>query len=351
MFLSPLRFWSITSHAPKKKKKAKKQKTMMWDSSENMLCWDKKKAMEELGRGRELTNQLRHLLTTKPKSQSCLGLGHDEGSVVVGRSEEDLVIKIFNSFANTISMLRNTTTSTGCSDYGDHDEVSQQINPRNNNTSSEDFGDSIKTTTTTQTKGRRGCYKRRKGAESWTKDTSALFDDGHAWRKYGQKQILNANHPRNYFRCTHKTDQGCPATKQVQKIGDDPPVYRTTYYGHHTCKNMLNTSHIIMDSTPNDSNSILLSFENNNLTNSSFFSSFQSSIKQETKEEHKPSSTTVISYNPYLSSSSSEYLLSPDHHMRTSGSSSAQMTVLSADHTDGVSGVVDPVDLHDLLDF
>ncbi|KAL0450898.1 UNVERIFIED_CONTAM: putative WRKY transcription factor 70 [Sesamum latifolium] len=87
------------------------------------------------------------------------------------------------------------------------------------------------------------------------KETGSLFEDGHAWRKYGQKVILNAKHPRNYFRCTHKFDQGCQATKQVQKIEDDPPLFRTTYHAQHTCKNLFNSSHhhhhhIIMQDAP-----------------------------------------------------------------------------------------------------
>jgi hypothetical protein len=60
--------------------------------------------------------------------------------------------------------------------------------------------------------------------EVWTPITSNLIDDGHAWRKYGQKDILNAKYPRNYYRCTHRQDQGCWATKQVQKTDEDPPV-------------------------------------------------------------------------------------------------------------------------------
>ncbi|XP_022734203.1 probable WRKY transcription factor 70 [Durio zibethinus] len=289
--------------------------------SENMSS-DRRKAIEELGRGRELTNQLRDLLNSKSVG--------DEGLAVVS---EDLVMKIFNSFAKSLSIIRNI------GDYDD-DEVSQKS--RNNNMSwddrkSEDLGDSIKSITATSTqKGRRGCYKRRKCAESWTRITPSHFDDGHAWRKYGQKVILHANHPRNYYRCTHKFDQGCQAIKQVQMIEDDPPKYRTTYYGHHTCKNQLNASPFVLDSTSDDS-SILLSFANNHLTNkhdNPFFSSF-SSVKQESKEDHD------ITYNPYL--------LSPDH--LTTFEPSAQMTMLPADHTDAISGVVDSIDLDDLLVF
>ncbi|XVE84325.1 hypothetical protein DITRI_Ditri17bG0003600 [Diplodiscus trichospermus] len=99
-------------------------------------------------------------------------------------------MKIFNSFANALSLLRNS------------DEVSQ--NPRNNNNmksrcrrdvdqKSEGLGESIKSSATMQ-KDPRGCSKRRKCAISWTRDTPTLIDDGRAWRKYGQKAILHANH-------------------------------------------------------------------------------------------------------------------------------------------------------------
>lgn len=39
----------------------------------------------------------------------------------------------------------------------------------------------------------------RKTSNSWTKDTTDFVDDGHAWRKYGQKEILNASHPRYIY--------------------------------------------------------------------------------------------------------------------------------------------------------
>ncbi|XP_074555803.1 transcription factor WRKY19-like [Curcuma longa] len=60
-------------------------------------------------------------------------------------------------------------------------------------------------------------------------------DDGFTWRKYGQKEILGAKYPRAYFRCTHRTSQGCPAKKQVQRSDDDPSVYDVTYHEDHTC--------------------------------------------------------------------------------------------------------------------
>ncbi|KAI4318937.1 hypothetical protein MLD38_032590 [Melastoma candidum] len=82
----------------------------------------------------------------------------------------------------------------------------------------------------------RGRYKRRKSCHSWSEATPAHLYDGHTWRKYGQKPIRGSNFPRSYYRCTHKSDQSCEAVKQVQQISKEPASYRTTYYGHHTCK-------------------------------------------------------------------------------------------------------------------
>ncbi|KAM0900251.1 hypothetical protein ACQ4PT_020762 [Festuca glaucescens] len=63
----------------------------------------------------------------------------------------------------------------------------------------------------------------------------AREDDGFSWRKYGQKEILGARHPRAYYRCTHRKTQGCAAIKQVQRADEDPTLYDVTYHGTHTC--------------------------------------------------------------------------------------------------------------------
>ncbi|KAK3147388.1 hypothetical protein QOZ80_3BG0281760 [Eleusine coracana subsp. coracana] len=67
-------------------------------------------------------------------------------------------------------------------------------------------------------------------------DTFAPHNDGHQWRKYGEKKINNTNFPRYYYRCTYKDNMNCPATKQVQqKDHSDPPLYSVTYYNEHSC--------------------------------------------------------------------------------------------------------------------
>lgn len=86
-------------------------------------------------------------------------------------------------------------------------------------------------------------YKKRKTLPRWTEQVRVCsgtglegpLDDGYSWRKYGQKDILGANFPRGYYRCTHRHAQGCLATKQVQKSDEDPTIFEVTYRGRHTC--------------------------------------------------------------------------------------------------------------------
>ncbi|KAK1381680.1 WRKY1 transcription factor [Heracleum sosnowskyi] len=72
-------------------------------------------------------------------------------------------------------------------------------------------------------------------------------DDGYSWRKYGQKDILGAKHPRSYYRCTYKKTRTCHATKQVQKSDNDPAIFEITYKGKHTC---LKASNSVPPATP-----------------------------------------------------------------------------------------------------
>ncbi|XP_073016782.1 WRKY DNA-binding transcription factor 70-like isoform X2 [Primulina eburnea] len=185
-----------------------------------------KRLMEELLAGKNSAIQLQTLLHNPDK---------DEGSV----SREELAMKILRSFTEGISIASScpaflpaqiaaVDSGSGCSGKGKKKVV----------------------------KDKRGCYK-RKTSVSWIK-VSPTVEDGCAWRKYGQKHILNSNHPRCYYRCTHKY-QGCKAKKQVQKIKEDP-MYQITYIDHHTCTDtqMMFPQHIV-EPDPIESN--LLSFQ------------------------------------------------------------------------------------------
>ncbi|PON71144.1 WRKY domain containing protein [Parasponia andersonii] len=210
-----------------------------------------KRLMKELVQGRDMATQLQILLH-KPFGE--------HGSV----SAEELTRKILNSFTETLSVVMrynnstvNSTSNTNTingnisdqfSGGGGGDQVSQ-VNPCEeashcDDRNSEDSGESKRRSLF---KDRRGCYKRRKNSQSRT-TVSPTTEDGQAWRKYGQKEILNAQYPRAYFRCTRKYDQGCRATRQVQQIQDNPKLYQTTYIGEHTCNIMVKAPQMIKDS-------------------------------------------------------------------------------------------------------
>jgi hypothetical protein len=70
------------------------------------------------------------------------------------------------------------------------------------------------------------------------------FGDRYEWRKYGKKRINGTHFTKSYFRCTHKDDMGCLATKYVQQKDSisDPPVFQVTYNSEHTCNYCTATS-------------------------------------------------------------------------------------------------------------
>ncbi|CAO2166839.1 unnamed protein product [Urochloa humidicola] len=79
--------------------------------------------------------------------------------------------------------------------------------------------------------------RRARGAEAVKEvTTSGTTVDGFIWRKYGQKEINGHKHPRLYYRCAHKQQQGCNATRRVQRTRDHPAAYEIAYYGEHTCR-------------------------------------------------------------------------------------------------------------------
>ncbi|KAJ6832744.1 putative WRKY transcription factor 41 [Iris pallida] len=116
------------------------------------------------------------------------------------------------------------------------------------------------------------CKKRRTQAK-WTRKVrlgtgpgvDGPVDDGYKWRKYGQKDILEAKYPRGYFRCSHLKTQGCLATKQVQRSEDNPSAVDVTYRGAHTCRRESAPPQAPDDAPPQHQNSrddsLLLSFQ------------------------------------------------------------------------------------------
>ncbi|KAK8970106.1 putative WRKY transcription factor 41 [Platanthera guangdongensis] len=100
---------------------------------------------------------------------------------------------------------------------------------------------------------RRERCKKRKALPRWSRQMRACLgsamegpiDDGHSWRKYGQKDILGTKFPRGYYRCTYRNTHGCDATKQVQRSDEDPSIFHITYRGDHTCNHGLQNDSLL----------------------------------------------------------------------------------------------------------
>ncbi|CAL4900038.1 unnamed protein product [Urochloa decumbens] len=112
---------------------------------------------------------------------------------------------------------------------------------------------------------KRTACRRRAHNSSTVTVTIKDIEDGHAWRKYGQKEIQNSKHPKAYFRCTHKYDQQCAAQRQVQRCDDDPEAFRVTYIGAHTCRDPAAVAPLVLhDADELHAGSRLISFAPNN---------------------------------------------------------------------------------------
>ncbi|GJN28464.1 hypothetical protein PR202_gb16591 [Eleusine coracana subsp. coracana] len=123
---------------------------------------------------------------------------------------------------------------------------------------------------------------------SWTTDTYAPYDDGHQWRKYGEKKLSNSNFPRFYYRCTYKNEMKCAATKQVQqKDTSDPPLFSVTYFNNHTCSTSSNPMGSTRDAAAQSSSKKAVSI---------CFSSHNSSEQHSFLTTAMPESPSIQSY-------------------------------------------------------
>nr|AYU71105.1 transcription factor WRKY70 [Lilium regale] len=118
------------------------------------------------------------------------------------------------------------------------DDCKKSAVPRTSNPSPPFSGDGQNEVSSSKRKiiRSRRVYKSRSHPYSCRTITTKTIDDAYSWRKYGQKAIYNATFPRSYYRCTHKTDRGCRATRQVQQSEEDPTMFVITYMGEHTCR-------------------------------------------------------------------------------------------------------------------
>ncbi|MFQ6640161.1 hypothetical protein Gotur_016877 [Gossypium turneri] len=226
---------------------------------------NKERVRKELVNGQECAKQLQILLHNWCEKNGRL-------------SAEELVHKIFASFDHALSLLTSVESAEDSQNQATSYDDSPCCNGR-----SEDSTNSRKKL---PSKEKRGCYKRRRDEHARTV-VSSTVEDGHAWRKYGQKQILNSKHPRSYFRCTRKYDQGCKATKQVQRLEDaGSQMFQTTYIGTHTCRpDSFKAPQIIIDSEPRESYNKFSYGSSNPKIPTKKLHEITPPVKQETKEE------------------------------------------------------------------
>ncbi|CAA2968650.1 probable WRKY transcription factor 53 [Olea europaea var. sylvestris] len=179
----------------------------------------RKTVISELTQGRELANQLKNQIYPANSREAC-------GS---------LVEKILSSYEKALSLLNCMAV------LGETSPVSAAILESRNSLVGTPTSEGSNPFSKEQ--NQREVFKRRKILPKWSEEVRVCSvigqegppDDGYNWRKYGQKDILGASFPRAYYRCTHRHTQGCLATKQVQKIDEDPSTFEVNYRGRHTC--------------------------------------------------------------------------------------------------------------------
>ncbi|KAI3911398.1 hypothetical protein MKW98_010285 [Papaver atlanticum] len=270
--------------------------------------------MEDLVRGQEFTKQVHMQL---------------QGSEIPVQNEIiDSVAKILECIENAISKF-SSSESTG--EVCQSPALTTVDSPFSDGQEIEETG-KIRTMVTPK---KIGSNKRRKTADAHFKLTETPFEDGHAWRKYGQKDILNSGFPRGYFRCTHRTDQGCEALKQVQRTGEEEPaMFRVTYIGQHTCKNQFRGPRLSIDSNPRGP--CVLNFQSNcyspklEFPFSPSFSTVEHEFKGDTKN-------TIANHNNKDSSKSSE--LAVWHDLPAFKTTSMMPSTSGSELVDGISGL------------
>ncbi|KAI3808977.1 hypothetical protein L1987_24940 [Smallanthus sonchifolius] len=187
---------------------------------------NKDRLIETLIRGRDSAQRLQNFLGRKV-------------NVDLSVPVKDLLMEILESFSRGLSML----------DSSESGKISGvPASPHGGLASAVDQSPDVRSGKKPAVKERRGCYKRRRTIDSRVKISSTM-EDGYAWRKYGQKEILNSKFPRCYFRCTHRHFHGCKAVKQVQKQEDGSNMFHITYFGQHTCPTPSTLSHheVVLD--------------------------------------------------------------------------------------------------------
>ncbi|XP_071728928.1 probable WRKY transcription factor 30 [Rutidosis leptorrhynchoides] len=183
---------------------------------------DYKRVIDELTQGKEFAKQLMIHLNDPMSSKE---------------SQETLIHSILNSYDKSLSLVFTTHGFINSNVSKNESKDHEFFHP-------DPFFDKRKSTNSSIEKWNNQVIM------SGDMGLEEALDDGHSWRKYGQKDILGAKHPRGYYRCAYRHIDGCLATKYVQKIVDDPITFDITYRGSHTCNRRSHTELEIQQKTP-----------------------------------------------------------------------------------------------------
>ncbi|XP_062027121.1 probable WRKY transcription factor 53 [Rosa rugosa] len=187
--------------------------------------WEQKSLVGEIIQGMELAQQLRLSLSATSTSSE---------------TREFLVQRILTSYEKALLLLQ--LSGTPQTPHVDAKSIVPQESRMSANTSP--CGDDYNHRSFNDHQDLHEISKKRKIMAKWTDHVIRVssengiegpHEDGHSWRKYGQKDILGAKYPRSYYRCTFRNTQNCWATKQVQRSDEDPTIFEITYKGKHTC--------------------------------------------------------------------------------------------------------------------
>ncbi|KAI3904787.1 hypothetical protein MKX01_006897 [Papaver californicum] len=285
----------------------------------NMISWEKKTFIIN-----ELTQAKEHL--------KQLDMHLDPSVITSGKL---LITKILSSFENSLFMLNEIKPEGNCADKPiTLMPITRTESPPRSVTGSprSDYDSDLMAEYS----------KKRKILPRWTEKVRVCEqtglegppDDGYSWRKYGQKDILNANYPRGYYRCTHRNVQGCLAMKQVQRIDEDPSTFNVTYRGRHTC---IQASHLLpgqqhkkRDQKQNRSKDALMNFQTSCHVEAENFGTTQQVVLR-TSSFSFPSASTPIPCVEKESNNNIFSSLTPDNHFMASLFSSPFMSPTVSD--------------------
>ncbi|XP_073038703.1 probable WRKY transcription factor 53 isoform X2 [Primulina eburnea] len=185
------------------------------------VCSKSQNTLVGLMQGREFVNQLKLLFQLSNSTEKY----------------EFFVEKIESSFDNAIALINSMAFLEHGTPSHTIGNTSESPNLLENSSKSEGSDPDYKD------QPHKVVSKKRKMTRKWNDVVRVCseagiechLNDGYSWRKYGQKVILNTDHPRAYYRCTYLNTQRCLAKKHVQRTDDDPSIFEVVYKGKHSC--------------------------------------------------------------------------------------------------------------------